>query len=32
MDMNHLKSLGVEERVPEWRRILAKFNDRWGRA
>ncbi len=32
IDMNHLKSLGVEERVPEWRRILDKFNDRWGRA
>ncbi len=32
IDINHLKSLGVEERVPEWRRILDKFNDRWGRA
>ena len=30
IDMTHLKSLGLEERIPEWRRILDKFNDRWG--
>jgi putative nucleotidyltransferase with HDIG domain len=32
IDMNHLQSLGVEERLPEWRRILDKFSDRWGQS
>jgi len=30
IDMNYLKSLAVDERLPEWRHILAKFSGRWG--